>query len=243
MSMQFQPIEANSGEGASDDLVYHITHDLRAPLRAIGALPDWISEDLAKDGLTVPVAVSEHLDTIRVQAKRLDQMILDLQRFSRIGRLSDAPSIVSLETLIRQVKRKVIAAWPDLRLNLMLEVTHLRAPANEMALLFDAVLTNAVRHHDKTEAKVTIKSAVQDDWVQILISDDGPGIVPEFRERAFGLMSTLYSRDAGSGSGVGLALVRRIVANLAGHVTLEDTADGRGVTVQILLPASCAMPP
>lgn len=235
MALNAHTTATNSGEDAAEDLIYHITHDLRAPVRAIRTLPDWVEEDLASNDVSIPTVVTEHLDIIRQQAKTLDQMILDLRNFSRVGRMTDAPSVVDLEAVIRQIVTK-LPETPLLRLHLDLDIPHVIAPLNDLTMMLDALLTNALQHHDKDEAHVTVSSAFVGDRLLLEISDDGPGVELQNRERAFALMTTLYRRDDGAGTGIGLALARRVVANLNGTITLEDTPNDRGIAVRIVLP-------
>lgn len=235
MALNAHTTAVSSSEDAAEDMIYHITHDLRAPLRAIGSLPGWIEEDLASNDVSIPTVVSEHLDTIRQQAMALDRMILDLRDFSRIGRLTDAPGIVELADVIGQIATR-LPEKPVLRLKLDLDITHVIAPRNDLAMMLDALLTNALQHHDREEAHVTVSSASLGDRMLLEISDDGPGIDLQYRERAFAMMTTLYRKDDGAGSGVGLALARRVVANLNGQITLEDTSGERGIAVRIILP-------
>lgn len=229
-----------SENDAAEDLIYHVTHDLRAPLRALKTLPDWIEEDLASETTQVPESVAQHLRALRKQADLLDHMLLGLRDFSRVGRLSNAPTIVELEMLIRRVASG-LAGKAGLKLTLELHVTRLRAPENDLFLLFDALLSNAVQHHDKTEVNVIVRSEFIDDGFVIAISDDGPGIDPDLRAQAFNLMTTLYGRDDGAGSGIGLALARRIITNMGGQITLEDNPNGRGLEVRIVLPLNTAI--
>lgn len=237
MALQAQSTAMTSKADATEDLIYHITHDLRAPLRALKTLPGWIAEDLETTIYPIPDNVVEHLKVMHDQASLMDQMILDLRDFSRVGRMSSTPTEVELETLIRKVALDVSGA-AKLALTLDLSVPHIRAPRNDLALLFEALLKNAVQHHDRKEASVTVRSASMGDCLSISVSDDGPGIKTELRETAFGLMTTLYRRDEGAGSGIGLALARRIVSNLGGEISLEDAPGERGLDVQMTLPTN-----
>ncbi len=82
--------------------------------------------------------------------------------------------------------------------------------------------------------------------MKISLADDGPGIASDQRERAFELLTTLYRRDEGAGSGVGLAVAKRVVQNLNGHIEIVDNASRRGTTILITLPADpvlTAIPP
>jgi signal transduction histidine kinase len=224
-------------EDAAEDLIYHITHDLRAPLRALTILPDWIEEDFAEGGGTMPDIVVDHLDMIRDQTKALDKMILDLRDYSRVGRLADPPREVNFQAIISEIVQELEAA-DQLSLNLQLDVAAMRAPANDLKSLLKCLISNALQHHDRERANVLIRSRTTEDGLQLSVIDDGPGIPAEHRERAFELMATLYRRDEGAGSGVGLALARRVVSNLNGRIRIIDSPDGNGTHVEILFPSA-----
>ena len=241
MTHHVQHIAHIGDQSASDELIYHITHDLRAPLRALTLLPDWIEEDFCAGGKSMPDQIGEHLDTIREQTRNLDQMLLDLRDFSRIGRKADVPSAIDLERLIGEI---IVELGPDSRcdLDLQLSVGALHAPDNELRLLMKCLLKNSIQHHDQEIAEICVESSVIGANVQIRVTDDGPGIPAEHRERAFRLMTTLYRREEGAGTGVGLAIVKRIVESLGGEIGIVDNPEGRGTRIEIGIPATRVLP-
>ena len=241
MPLQNQFTASGEGDAASDDLIYHITHDLRAPVRALGLLPDWIEEDFIESGGALPSVVGMHLDTIREQTQLLDRLILDLRDYSRIGRLADPASDVDLHQSITKIVAELPES-PKLSLKLDLQVGTIKGPSNDITMLLRALLVNSLQHHDQEQACVSVSSKLSDDTVSIEVTDDGPGIEAEQRERAFGLLTTLYRRDDGAGSGVGLALAKRVVENLNGTIRISDNPAGRGIAIQIALPADLATP-
>ncbi len=226
---------SSGGDDAAEDLIYHITHDLRAPIRALTILPDWIEEDLAESGLQIPASITEHLETIREQTGALDRMILDLRDYSRIGRLADPVRDVAFRSVIEDVLRD-LQSDRELSLQMRLDVETIRAPANDLKTLFRTLITNCVHHHDRSMANVLVETRLAGSELLISVVDDGPGIHPDHRERAFELMTTLYRRDEGAGSGIGLAIARRVVQNLHGRIEIADAPGGRGTNVQIAIP-------
>ncbi|MEM7213439.1 MAG: HAMP domain-containing sensor histidine kinase, partial [Pseudomonadota bacterium] len=224
----------------ADDMIYHVTHDLRAPLRALKALPEWIADDCASQGLNLPESVSENLDTIAAQATALDQMVLDLRDYSRVGRCADPDDVVAIEAVISEVLAE-LTPTPALKLEVQLEMPEIVAPANEIRLLLSTLLKNAVQHHDDNRANVTISSKLNTDTALICVTDDGPGIPPDMRDRAFAPMTTLYRREEGAGTGLGLTTARRIVSNLGGEILLSTPPTGRGLRVEVQLPAERAL--
>ena len=97
------------------------------------------------------------------------------------------------------------------------------------------LIGNAIKHHHEDRGEIVVSCEALGTSVRFTVSDDGPGIAPEFHERVFGMFETLRSRDAVEGSGLGLALVKKIVESLEGRVSL-DSADGAGTRVSFTWP-------
>lgn len=228
------PEEDGEEEAEFDRFLYLITHDLRACFRALKTIPEWIREDLA--AVPAPPEIADHLDMLVTQALRGDRMLLDLREFSRVGRLCGP--VVTED--IRTIAARCWAALPpppDMTLDLSAAEGSLTLPQEDAARLFSALLGNAVKHRDTSDGYVAVRSAAGA-LTTIRIEDDGPGIAPEYRDKAFDLLSTLKPRDSCEGSGVGLALARRIVTGAGGEIALHDRPEGRGLRVEIRLPAS-----
>ena len=220
-----------------DEILYHITHDLRSALRAMKTLPGWLREDLTSHGVTPTTSVLEILEMIETQADRADRMLLDLRTFSRIGRASDDPSVMTLREAIDGAAEQVrIPA--GFRIDCDLRVNAVRAPRNDLRELFAVLLSNAVTHHDADIGRITIEAHTEDDAAILSVTDDGPGIPERFRERVFSMMATLRPRDECPGSGLGLSIARKIVTKMGGTVTIDDVGQGRGTRVRIALPSS-----
>ena len=238
MALHARNTAVSDPDDAAEDLIYHITHDLRAPLRALTILPDWIEEDFAESGGVMPDTVVEHLDTIREQTAALEKLILDLRDYSRVGRLADPAREVNFAPIITEIMQELDGS-DRISVALRLNVEAMRGPANDLKSLLKCLISNALHHHDGERANVVIESRTTDDGFKLSVIDDGPGIPHEHRERAFELMTTLYRRDDGAGSGVGLAIAKRVVRNLSGHIRIADHPDGRGTNVEISFPSAC----
>lgn len=236
MTAEAAEIEAETKEEETefDRFLYLITHDLRACFRALKTIPEWIREDLADIAATEEV--EDHLNMLVTQAQRGDRMLLDLREFSRVGRLCGP--IVTED--IRKIAERCWAALappPDMVLDLHNAEGAVTLPQEDAARLFTALLGNAIKHRDGTGGRVAIHSITGRGTI-IRIEDDGPGIAPEYRDKAFELLCTLRPRDSCEGSGVGLALARRIVSGAGGDIALGEVPGGRGLKVEIRLPAA-----
>lgn len=222
-----------------DEILYHITHDVRAAIRAIRTLPVWLREDLEADGVALGDSALETLRLLQVQTDRADKMMTDLRTYSRVGRIRDEISTVPLKACIEEVADH-IKLPQGFHLALDLNVHAIKAPANECFLLFGELMSNAVKHHDHSVGTISIASTVTRGQVCITVQDDGPGIEQMLRERVFGLMTTLRPRDECEGSGMGLSIARKIVTSLGGTIQITDTPSARGTRIEIRLPSTCA---
>lgn len=237
------PAQENNQTGVHnpefDEIIYHVSHDVRACLRALKVLPSWLREELESHpgGITDPVR--EVLDMMEQQAERGDRMLLDLRTYSRVGRLSENPAIVPIRQAIKEAVNEVEVPL-GFALLVDLDVQALKFARNELVLLFATLISNAIKHNDKRGGAIRINAAGDNAHVWITVSDDGPGIDRKFRERVFDLMTTLKPRDECEGSGLGLAIARKIVTGHGGTIEITDTGNQRGTTLLITLPATCA---
>ena len=215
---------------------YAASHDLRAPLRALSILPDWIQEDLAEANCELPDEVLGHLDDMRQQSRRLDRLLSDLLDYCRVGwndRESEETSIpdlideaVKVLQLSSNFEVVVEGEWP--RIN-VIEV--------EILIILRNLISNAIKHHDKQSGSIIIRGHNLAGEVLIDVIDDGPGIPSQFHDRVFEMFRTLKPRDTVEGSGVGLSMVRRIIERWGGSINVDSPIDGeRGSRFRLRLP-------
>lgn len=216
-----------------EDFIYLISHDVRASARALIELPQWIAEDLEEAGFVLEGPVATSIELLNRHAGRLDRMLVDLLTFSRIGRMQTVRENV-LNDVIDDVleEMKLPAGFSIIR---NLECESIKMGERDMLTLLSALLSNAVKHHDKPSGQIIITSRVEGEDVVLAVADDGPGIAEKDRERVFGAMHTLRPRDEIEGSGMGLSNVRKIANFYNGQATLADSPYGRGTIVEVRL--------
>ncbi|MEZ5741530.1 MAG: CHASE domain-containing protein [Burkholderiaceae bacterium] len=210
---------------SNDDLrrfAHAASHDLKAPLRAMDNLVSWIIKD-ARDVL--PDASKRHLDLLKSRAERLERLLDDLLSYSKATGREMAPERVDLRVLVDEVVQLRCIA-PSYRIQndgapLHLE-TH-RVPLNQILL---NLVGNAVKHHDRPGGQIRVSwRLLEEKLVRFEVADDGPGIAPEYREKVFEMYTTLRARDDHDSSGIGLALVRKLVIQQGGSVWLESVGE------------------
>lgn len=224
--------EAHPGASQDfEDFIYLISHDVRASVRALLELPQWISEDLEEAGFQVEGPVGNSIDLMNRHAGRLDRMLFDLLTFSRIGRMQDVQHNNlndALDHVLDEIQ--IPSGFEIVR---ALDCRTVVMGDRDILTLLDAMLRNAVKHHDKPRGQIVVSSALEGTETVISVADDGPGVAPEFRERVFGAMRTLRPRDEVEGSGMGLANVRKIAMHYGGTARMTDSPYGRGSLIEV----------
>lgn len=202
-----------------EQFAYVASHDLKAPLRAIDNLSSWLEEDL---GETIDGDNREKLQLLRGRVKRMNRLLDDLLQYSRAGRTSHARTRVEPGQLVAEAVR-LLSPPAEVSIELLGESSEpFVTEVTPLEVVLRNLIHNAFKHHDRSSAEIKVSWRRSGDRMVFTILDDGPGIPAELRAKAFQLFQTLKPRDQGGGSGMGLALIRRLVERAGGEVTLED---------------------
>lgn len=208
-----------------EQFAYVASHDLKAPLRAIANLSEWIEEDLSGQ---LPPENQQQLHLLRGRVHRMEALINGLLEYSRVGRIESPVERVSLSVLLDEVIDSIdppdtftITIPPDLP-----TLITKRLPLRQV---FANLISNAVKHHDRSDGQVRIGMKDLGDRYEFSVADDGPGIAPEYHRKVFMIFQTLQARDVKESTGVGLSIVKRIVETEGGIIRL-DSEEGAGST-------------
>lgn len=228
------PVEEPSSE--TDDIIYRISHDLRASVRALQELPNWIAEDLDQAAVSLPGPTNRHLELISNHACRLDLMLTGLLEFSRVGRLQTI-SAVRPDSVLHEVIEDL--CLPDeVKIQIRMDRGNIQIGHADLQRLFSILLTNAVRFHPERAPRIVINGGPVNDreWA-FEMCDDGPGIPPEKTDFVQRPMTKLVSRDVDIGAGMGLAVLRKIAETYSGSVSIGTPKSGKGtrMTVRLLV--------
>lgn len=215
-----------------DQFAYAASHDLKAPLRNITQLASWLEEDLA--GQASP-EVQRNLQLLHNRAQRMDALINGILNYSRAGRHS-APAMVDSGALVREAL-ELLNLGPQEQVEVTPDMPTLEAEAVPLQQVFLNLIGNALKHTRRVRPDVVVRVGWRDagEHYEFTISDNGPGIAPEFHTRIWGLFQKLESRDAVEGSGIGLALVKKTVERRGGQVWVES-AKGEGACFHFTWP-------
>lgn len=213
---------------------YSVSHDLRSPLGAIINFAAVLREDYA-DRMDAPGR--EFLDRIAGSAQSAVEMMDGLLEFSRLGREALETREVDVTALAREVWSEVVQSDPDHKVEFELaELPPAQADPTMLGVVLRNLLSNAFKFTaEAPAARVTMGGAREADHNVYFVRDNGVGFDMRFVKKLFGVFERLHSGDAYAGTGVGLAMVRRIVRRHGGRVWAESEP-GKGATFHFTLP-------
>jgi PAS domain S-box-containing protein len=223
--------ELRSANEELSNFAYVVSHDLKAPLRGIGSLADWLASDYA-DKFTDEG--KEHMRLLIQRVHRMGGLIDGILQYSRVGRIREAVHPVALDQLLPSVI-DLQAAPPHIAITIDTPLPVVVAEPTRIEQVFHNLISNAIKYMDKPHGDIHIGCIDDGTAWRFYVSDNGPGIEARHFERIFQLFQTLASRDRIESTGVGLSLVKKIVELYQGKVWLESTP-GQGTCFWFTLP-------
>lgn len=222
-------LERNNKE--LDQFAYVASHDLKAPLRGIANLSQWIEEEI---GDAVTDQAKEYLGLLRGRIHRMEGLIEGILSYSRAGRAKHGAENVDVKALLDDIVELISPPeGAEVRIEGEMPVLHTeRLPLQQV---FQNLITNALKYAGGSGARVVIRATDEGSLYQFTVQDNGPGIAPDYHEKIWGIFQTLNPRDKVEGTGIGLALVRKIVENKGGRAWVESE-EGSGATFHFQWP-------
>ncbi|WP_139920012.1 ATP-binding protein [Hymenobacter sp. DG01] len=209
-----------------DQFAYVVSHDLKAPLRGIETASRWIEEDMGQD---LPEHIREFLKLMRTRVRRMESLITGILDLARVGRTPQADEPVFVRQLLREIIDSLdLPAGFEVELPFYLPTLHTNRV--QLQQVFTNLISNALKyHHQPEQGTVRIGCVEGPQFYTFSVADDGPGIAPEYHERIFVIFQTLTERDTLESTGVGLAIVKKIVERQGGTIRVESI-EGQGAT-------------
>lgn len=205
-----------------DQFAYVASHDLKAPLRAIANLSQWIEEDLSE---VLTDDTRHQMNLLRGRVHRMEDLINGLLQFSRVGRVGTEKSLVSVADLLAEIIDS-LAPPPSFKIDIA-PMPSLITEKLPLEQVFSNLISNAIKHHPRQDGNIQISVRDYQSYYEFSAADDGKGIDPAYHDKVFGIFQTLEARDKSENTGIGLAIVKKIVENQGGQIKLTSQ-EGQG---------------
>ena len=208
-----------------DQFAYIVSHDLKAPLRAVSNISSWIEDDL---GDKVEPETHNHLDMLRSRLGHMQDLIDSLLNYSRVGRTQIAVESISVADLLSEI---INYLQPSSKFSIFVSPTMPTFKSRKILLqqVFTNLIGNAIKHHHRCDGKIKISVQDLETFYEFSVTDDGPGIAPEYHDTIFAIFQTLESNHKSDSTGIGLAIVKKIIETEGGKIQLESQLN-RGTT-------------
>lgn len=217
------------------EFAYVVSHDLKAPLRGISHVANWLVEDYAG---TFDEHGRQMLNLLIGRVKRMDKLIEGILHYSRVGRIVEHDDAVNLDALVHGVI-DLLAPLEHIRITLEHELPFVPGDPIRLGQVFQNLLSNAVKFMDKADGHIIIHCVDHGAHWTFCVADNGPGIEARYHDKIFQIFQTLRPRDEVENTGIGLTLVKKIVELHGGKVWVESVP-GQGSAFYFTLPKAAS---
>ncbi len=216
-----------------DRFAYVTSHDLKSPLRAINNLAEWIDED--KDSQLSDEA-KRYFEILKNRVRRMERLINGILEYSRICRTEEPEEVVALNPLIDQIVRGLRKSY-QFEFNTEVNLPALRTHSAMLRRIFEHLIYNAIQFNQSESPRIWIYAESSAEGVSVFIRDNGPGIEGRYHGKVFEIFQTLNNKDEVETTGIGLAVVKKVMEQMGGQVKLHVPEEG-GTLVELSFPES-----
>jgi signal transduction histidine kinase len=208
-----------------------VSHDLKAPLRAIGNLTGWIEEDA---GESMSGEVKANFGMIKQRVKRMEDLINAILDYSRADRVQSEEIRFDVKNLVDETV-DFIGKPENVSIEVSDELPVIVSDKIRLSQVFSNLIENGIKYNDKKEKKIKISSEENREGWTFAVQDNGPGIEKQYHDRIFVIFQTLNRRDDVESTGVGLAIVKKIIEDQGGKIWVESEP-GQGAEFKFFWP-------
>ena len=234
VTLQKQAQELAISNKELEYFAYVASHDLQEPLRMVSS---FLSQLEKKYNDVIDERGKQYIHFAVDGANRMKQLILDLLEFSRVGRTAEIPQVVDLNKLVGDILimlgKQIEEKGANITSATLPVISTFKTPVRQV---FQNLINNSLKYQQK-EVKpcVTISFTETNDHWQFSVADNGIGISDKYFEKIFVLFQRLHNKDEYSGTGIGLAITKKIIENMGGEIWVNSTV-GKGTTFYFTIP-------
>jgi PAS domain S-box-containing protein len=234
LELRKRRVELERSNQDLEQFAYVASHDLQEPLRAVAGCGQILKRRYAQDKLE-PAAV-ELIDHMVAGAARMQALILDLLAFSRVGARGPELSPVESGEAVRRAMQQLSGAMSESHAEVdMGTLPRVKGDVDQLTQLFQNLMGNALKYRGRDPVKIQIAAQPSGSSYQFSVSDNGIGIEPQYFDKIFVLFQRLHTREEYPGTGIGLAICKRIVERHGGRIWVESSI-GQGSAFHFTLP-------
>jgi signal transduction histidine kinase len=216
-----------------EQFAYVASHDLQEPLRMVASYCQLLRRRYAEK---LDQSANEFIEFAVEGATRMQRLINDLLNYSRVGRRGEAFAAVQSSELVKIALSNLQAAIADAGATVHVgELPEIAGDKTQIAQLFQNLIGNAIKFRRDEPPVVRVSATVDGDFAEFTVEDNGIGIEKEYVEKVFLIFQRLHDREKYSGTGIGLAIVKKVVEHHGGRVWI-DSIPGQGSKFQFTLP-------
>jgi len=231
-------LEASNAE--LEQFAYVASHDLREPLRMVNSFVALLAR---RFGDQMDPEAREYVEFAREGALRMDRLILDLLEYSRVGSTGRPMAAVDLGTVLNDVRQTLALTLNEAGAELILPASlpKVWGDFDELARLLGNLIGNGLKYrHSDRLPRIEVECLTQDGQITLSVRDNGIGIAPQYFDRIFRIFQRLHGRDRYDGTGIGLAICKKIVERHGGRIWVSSTPDQGSTFFFTLKPAPAA---
>lgn len=214
-----------------DKFAYVVSHDLKAPLRAIGNLTDWIEEEA---GTTFSEDIRKNFNIIKGRVVRMEGLINGILDYSKATKSIGKEELLEVKDLINDTV-DLLAVPENCKIDFTTDLPKIFADRIKLQQVFLNLISNSIKHNNKPSIEIKVNAFEMDKFWKFSVTDNGPGIDQKYYEKIFVIFQTLQARDEFESTGVGLAIVKKIIDEQNGKIWIESEL-GQGTTFNFTIP-------
>lgn len=214
-----------------EDFAYIISHDLKAPLRAINQLSNWIREDYEN---TLDDSGKNILNLMEERIGTMENLINGVLEYSRVGRDKETLVNINFDKFLHDIA-KSFAIEKNIKFEIENKIESLRGNKTKFLQLYQNIISNSIKYMDKNQGVVKLTTNITEDAYELFIIDNGSGIDEKYIPNIFDIFNTAGKETSKNSTGIGLSIVKKIVDSFDGKIKVESKLN-EGTSVLIRIP-------